>query len=114
MDSLRKSSIGVPALIVCACCFVALGTRAAPFIPAKETNPQRPSPGPAIKTIVDLSEPQLRRLYPTQLGRIVFAKNQEELALLLSQAGEKVDAMFHFRPKARAGAGIGVDRPRHL
>jgi hypothetical protein len=80
---------------VFACYFVALGTRASPFVPTKETNPQRPSPGPTIKTVVDLSEPQLRRLYPTQLGRIVFAKNQEELALLLRQAGEKVDAMFH-------------------
>jgi hypothetical protein len=42
-----------------------------------------------------LSEPQLRLLYHTQLGGVVFTKNQEELAPLLRQAGEKVDAMFH-------------------
>jgi hypothetical protein len=80
---------------VFACCFVALGMRAASLGPIKQTKAQAPSPSQQIKTVVDLSGPQLRLLYPRQLGGVVSTKNQEELAPLLRQAGDKVDAMFH-------------------
>jgi hypothetical protein len=62
------------------------------------------------KTVVDLSDEQLRRNYPEELADLVSDEKQEELNHILFQVGESVDRFFSDFPKTGAKERVRMER----
>jgi hypothetical protein len=94
MGGRLKPYIAIPALIALACCFAVFQILAAALILPQKTDTEKPRVNARTKTVVDLKERELLSMYPADLGRIEFAKDQDGLGNLLKQVGQRVDDLF--------------------
>lgn len=95
MNRPPKSSIAMATILVYGLTFVPTGIPGASFATTIEADPQSPQETAPPKTIVDLSEQELRNAYRSELSQVAFDQNQEELGVLLRKVGENVGGLFH-------------------
>jgi hypothetical protein len=79
-----------------------------PFIiPGVTVAPQTDKPAPA-RTVVDLSPDELTKTYP-ELKNVGFAPTQDDLALLLDKAGNRVEELFRDLPNTSSRERIRME-----
>lgn len=66
---------------------------------------------PEDKTVIDMTVEDLRSYYPSELRRLQFSSNQDELGLLLAKMGERLQNFFQDFANTSSRESVLLQRP---
>jgi hypothetical protein len=111
-DFLRRLTKALPAIVLAAGCFTGHGLQATQINVSKLLAERELAIYASERSVIDMTVEELRQLFPEECRDLEFDSNQEELSILLREAGDRVETLFRDIPNTTSTERIRRERSR--